>query len=371
MTSRSIASCVLWLCAVGVAAAQSPPANPNPPATNEPKPADAKPAEQTANPGLIDGVYRFVITEATGTVKVADLSADPTSESGWTAVKVGDILGPGQQLKTGMRSKVKFVMEPANPPSIIMLGANGNFSIDELAQEQAADGAAVRTRLGVAYGEVRAGVAESGLRSDLQIRSPVATLAKKGTWDFSFFAERGTGNFKITLADRGLVQAIQNATGRQININPGQFVNQLMNRWIDTVKWSRPINIQDWYGLKGSELVFNLANQTGLGVFGPGGSLNAVLRLNTPQNQLDFANVLRNELQRLGEGGGAGLPQNPFSFDQFGPRRRPEGDFGVGLGAIPIIVDGNNPLVQRGAMQAGRIDVWKAQAQQFLKQHDR
>ena len=55
---------------------------------------------------------------------------------------------------------------------------------------------------------VRAGVAEGGLKSDFTIDSPVATLSKRGTWNFALYYERETERFEISLLDRGLVEAI-------------------------------------------------------------------------------------------------------------------------------------------------------------------
>jgi len=364
MTLRNIATCTALFCAAAPwASAQQP--------TSTPPVAD--PARSTPAPKVGATDYRFVVLQVAGDVKRADMDVEPATDVGWTAIKEGDILGPGTQIKTGMRSKIKIVMEPAEPPSIIMFSGSGLYSVDELLKAQDPQGdTAVVTRLGVAYGEIRAGVAEGSLRSDLQIRSPVATLAKKGTWDFGFFAERGTGNFRISLADRGLVLATQNSTGKSLAIQRGQFVNQLMGRWIDTVRFNRPINVQDWYGLKGTELVFNLTNQSGLGVLAPGGDLTSVLRLSGRQDQIDFGNLIRAQLEGIGQQGGAGLgglqglQGNTLLFDAFGPRRRNEGNFGVGLGVLPVLIDPSNPMVQRGSALPGRIDIYKTDARAFL-----
>src|SRR5262249_43555745 len=145
------------------------------------------------------------------------------------------------------------------------------------------------TRLGLGKGAIRAGVAEGALRSDLEIRSPVATLAKRGTWNFRFYAERGTGQFEISLADRGVIDAIKNATGERRVVLAGQAVGAAMLRWIDTARFITPVNVQDWLGLKGAELTFNVSHQTGLGVLLPGGDLVQVLSLTGRGNPALYA----------------------------------------------------------------------------------
>ena len=61
-----------------------------------------------------------------------------------------------------------------------------------------------RTRIGLDYGEVRAGVAEGEgeLRSDFVIESPGVVLSKRGTWNFGLWVERGTGRFSAMGPDR-------------------------------------------------------------------------------------------------------------------------------------------------------------------------
>jgi hypothetical protein len=286
---------------------------------------------------------------------------------------VGVVLRPGTEIATSaVRSAMKLIMEPATPETIIMIEQGSLISVDELFGARDPNGKGVIVvRLGLAYGAVRAGVAESETRSDMEIRSPVATLAKRGTWDFRFFVESGTGNFQISLAERGLVQAIQNATGQRVTIQPGQFVNQAMSRWIETMRFSRPVNVQDWYGLKGAELVFNLNYQTGLGVVNPGGNVTNLLNVSTKQAQDLLAQLLRQQFGNLLGGGlggpGTGLTQNPIDLRLFGPRRRPEGDFGVGQGAIPVFLGATSKLVQKGYAQPGRLDVWRPDAQNLLK----
>lgn len=341
---------------------QDPPARPEgaqPPAEGE---AAAKPAASD---------YSLSVVELKGKVHYAPLGTDAKADEGWTAAKVGDRLTSGTQVRTGVRSKVKLSLTPSTPPSVFMIEPLALMCVDELfkGRDESTGQEAVVTRLGLAYGAIRAGVVEQGdVRSDVEIRSSVATLAKRGTWDFRFFMERGTGYFQISLADRGLVQAIQNQTGARVTLLPGQFVNQLMARWIETARFIRPVNFQDWYGLQGAELVFNLTNQTGLGVLSPGG--NAVEVLNATGRQSSEALVGTLEPVVLSEAVTQQvIQQTVFDVTTFGPRRRAEGDFGIGQGIVPVFFDSNNPLVRLGGAKVGRMDFWKSDAVRFVKQH--
>src|SRR5205085_10373869 len=136
-------------------------------------------------------------------------------------------------------------------------------------------------------------------------------------------------------ADRGVIEAIENATGKRIVLLPGQYVTEAMLRWIDTVRFSQPVNIQDWYGLKGAELAFNQSHQTGLGVTFPGGALPNALHVagrDSPeqfaQPQLKLNSLLRSAVQGAIPGLNSGnVNLAPFLRGQqlFGPRIRSEG----------------------------------------------
>jgi hypothetical protein len=117
-----------------------------------------------------DGL-RYEVVEVRGAAKWGALELRPDAEAGWQQVRVGDQYGGGIQIFCGLRSKVKLVQQPANPPTVIMVESMTLASIDELYRRQ--DEAVAR--LGLAYGAIRAGVAEGELGSNFQIRSPVAT----------------------------------------------------------------------------------------------------------------------------------------------------------------------------------------------------
>lgn len=336
MTQRSIIMAALaggLACTlVGVANAET---------ANPPKPA---PAASTAN----QGVY-FEVIELTGKPRWAKVGVDPKASNGWSLARIGDRLGGGIQINCPLRSQIKLAMVPATPATVVMLEASTLASIDDLVKGEA--NAAV-VRLGLAYGAFRAGVAEGDVRSDLEIRSPVATLSKRGTWGFRFYVERGTGRWEMSLAERGLVEA-RNNLGQSRLIRPGQWVNQFMARWIESVRFNRPVFVQDLYGLKGSDLTFFLTQSDGLGILLPGGNqlniFNEAGRGRIPLDRLNLGNLFTNN-------GAQGLSQSTQQLRLYraladrlrnvGPIRLNDGDFGVGFGFVPINLQNNARVKQ-------------------------
>lgn len=324
------------------------------------------PASGPAEPASPD--FHLRILELKGRAFKGAATADPKQKEGWTQLKVGDQLGRGDQLSTSLRSTVKLVLEPATPPTIIVIDRATLLSIDELVGAKDAAGLdSVVTRLGLAYGSIKAGVAEGKVRSDMVIESPVATLAKRGTWGFSFYVERGTGRFEMWLADRGIIEALQLNSGLRVTLLPGQSVDQLMSKWIDNARFLRTVNFQDWKGLKGDELAFLMGNPTGLSVLSPGGDPIAILNFTGRQSQEFFAQFQTRgtglnlgDLFNLGAGqnGVNGLGQFGFfnlnDLFRFLPRRLGDGNFGVGGSGLPPFnpnFNNNASRAVRGAVQ--------------------
>jgi hypothetical protein len=126
----------------------------------------------------------------------------------------------------------------------------------------------------VNYGAVRGGVSEGGLRSSFVVDSTVATLTKRGTWGFRLFVERGTGRFTISLADAGMIRALNRLTGKEQNLHSGQYVTAAMIRWVDQTTFDRLIPMQDRFGMTLDEFQFSAYNPTGLSVLEAGPSPN-------------------------------------------------------------------------------------------------
>jgi hypothetical protein len=147
---------------------------------------------------------------------------------------------------------------------------------------------------------------------------------------------------------RGLIQAIQTHSGefggldrfRSRYVTPGQFVTQQMMRAIENVQFDRTVNINDAFGLQGLDQMFTmLNNHGGLAFLLPQGG--------NPVGILGGA----------GEEGRTGLTP-PFDqqgqaalnqlFQALTPNTRPSpaGDFGIGQGHVPGILDTHAKTIQ-------------------------
>ncbi len=260
-----------------------------------------------------------------GTVQYAPIAAKSTDTAAWKPVEVGQEYGEGVQIRTGVRSSalLKF-----GDDTIVMVDRSTLAAISEF--RRTAD--TKRTRIGLDYGAVRAGVAEGGLRSDFAIDSPVATLSKRGTWDFEMWVERGTGRFDVKLADRGLVEVLHKGTGQKAQIKPKQHVTEAMLNWADTARFDRLVVLADAFGLTAEETdIYSRTNtgRTGLDPDGntgvaPGpaaaaagvaaGRSQSQSRLNTAET---FGTLIMNRQSAV-------VPRGPVNVH--------EGDFGTGFG---------------------------------------
>jgi len=277
----------------------------------------------TSQPAAGDEAQYFVVQELAGTAQIAAVGTEVWDEDQWKPIEVGQRLGAGVQLRTDGRSQVKLVLEPATPPTVMLIEAYTHLSIEDLALR---DGTST-TRIALGGGAIRAGVIESTTRSDFLIEAPTATLSKKGTDIFRFEYQNGRFRMSLSSQGRGLVQAIQykfNNSGNIVDaksrfVTRGQFVTQQMMRAIDNVKYDRDIQVLDFIGLTQEERI-NLLLNNGLAVLLPF-SDNSANFLGSPflTGGIDVNGGQRPTLPPL-EGGMIAAP---------------DGDFGVGQGLLP------------------------------------
>lgn len=310
---------------------------------------DPTPQTQAAAPAKTEatGELRYEVSAVTGNVRFAPIGTDPLQDAGWQKIRLGDQLGAGMQIHVpAIRAGVKLTARPSEPPTVILIERGTLIGITELNLDQQQGTAKSRVKL--AYGAVRAGVAEGATRSDMEIESPVATLSKRGTDIFRF--EYRNGRFLMSLSEqgRGLIQAIQTRSGefggldrfRSRYVTPGQFVTHQMMRAIEHVQFERTVNINDAFGLQGLDAMFTMLNSHGgLAFLLPQGS--------------NLAGMLD------GAGHQTGLGLTP-SFDQQAQaalnqllqtltpntRSSPAGDFGIGQGQVPGILDARSKALQ-------------------------
>ncbi len=284
------------------------------------QPAVTQPAGTTAATTQAAGPVNPMqarIIQLSGRVQYA--LADPAGNVGeWRDAKVGDLLPAGTRVRTRLRSQVVLAF---GDDSVVMIDRATLASIDQFHRS----GDTKFVRLGLGHGAIRAGVAETTLRSDMTIETPTATLSKKGTIDFGIEYEPSTGRFRIFLAREGLVEALNKLTQERRLVLPGQYVTQAMIRWITTATFDRHVAMADLFGMTNAEQWFNALNSSGRGVVDPGGGTNTG-SLGPGGGQVpggsQFARTVNTILP---------LPTELQTID------RPEGNFGTGGAVIPRI----------------------------------
>jgi hypothetical protein len=307
---------------------------------------------KATDPAAGGGILSRVI-EVEGDAKYA-----PVDSSDWKPVQLGDEYPQGTKIITGVRSAVKLQIGDQEPYSCILIESVGLTILSETAIRDDTK----KVRVGVGYGRIRAGVAEGGLKSDFTVDSPVATLSKRGTWNFTLYYERDTDIFEIGLLDRGLVNALSRAASRQRTMSPGEFVTQAMRRWLDQAEIERNVAIADIQGQDDIELAFNRITNDGLGVLAPGGGRSVVLNLSNVTARNNFTQRVQATLN------GLNLPPIDVNTP---PQLRPEGFFGTGRGdeLINVIIEAGDPMVQKGFAKPGNYRIRRAALERWVQRN--
>ena len=245
---------------------------------------------------------------------------------GWFTPKKGDRLGAGLQIRVPLRGRIKLSAVPADPPTVILIESASNVGISELAMK---NGAAT-SRIKLAYGAIRAGVVESGTRSDMEIEAPTATLSKKGTDIFRFEFHDNRFTMSLTEQGRGKLMAMQTQAGNSgvpRFVTAGQFVTQNLIRAIDNIQFDRTINVNDQFGLIGNDKLFTLLNDHGgFSFLLPNGN-NGTGFLSGQNGQTD---AQKNALQSPNQNTNNVVSPVTHQTPTFGG-----GGFGVGQGNLP------------------------------------
>jgi len=272
----------------------------------ETAPADSIAATQ---PTGVDQAFQATVLKVSGTVSYA--LVDESGERGpWQDARVGNTLPAGTQIRTRARSSVVLAF---GDDTVVMIERITLASIDQF--HRSADTKVVR--LGLGHGAVRAGVAETTLRSDMTIETPMAVLSKRGTRDFRMEYTPVTGRFVVSLSGEGLVEALNKLTGRSRDIGPGQYVTQAMIRWIETATFDRFVSMSDVFGMTGAEKSFlAFGGESGQGAADPGGG----------------AGVYGVAGQGSASVGSPSSISSPPLIIRPGIINRPEGNFGTGSG---------------------------------------
>lgn len=293
--------------------------------------------EPTTQPAATQPADRAPLTATVLEVQ-GDAQHAPLGSDEWQPCAVGDTYPEQTVIRTGIRSSVKLQIGEDDTYTAVVVDSATKTVLSELFTTPESK----RVRIGVGYGRIRAGVVEGGLKSDFTVDSPVATLSKRGTWNFGLFYERGTDRFEIFLLDQGLVEAFDRITRERRTVLPREQVTQAMRRWMDEVQLLRNVPIPDILGQGDIEVAFNQLRQGGLRVLDPEGGVEVLIDLRHAA-ALDY-------FERL-----ARLRVGTVTPPTVAAGVHPEGYFGTGRGdeLIPIIIQTNSPLVQQGLARPG------------------
>jgi hypothetical protein len=216
----------------------------------------------TTQPVQIDETYEAEVIKVQGKVSYAVPDAEG-KRGPWKRAEVGVKLPAGTEIRTMIRARLTLKF---GDDTVIQVERATLASIDSFHRT----GDTKFVRLGLGHGAVRGGTAETTLRSDLTIAAPTATLSKRGTIGFRIEYTPVVGRFRVSLERKGLVQALNQVTGKSMTIGPGQYVTQAMVQWVETAKFDRYVPIVDVYGLTDAEEKFQALLASGLATVEPG-----------------------------------------------------------------------------------------------------
>lgn len=226
------------------------------------QPADVAPAtqpSQQARAQAPDPAQEFQ-AEAVSVTGVAQYrnAADPDGK--WTKLASGDVLGQSMILRTGLGAEV-----------VLQFGDRGQVTVRSATKigiaQLAKDGTALRTKLGMKYGSVRATVDSTKGLHDFQVSTPVATLSVRGSEagigssDFGLGLDVTAGNWPMNPGAGG-----QNGTagpGQVFLMGPGYGF--LTNSQYNTLLGLLLAGGGDAFGMTGNEMGMNTGN-TGNGI---------------------------------------------------------------------------------------------------------
>ncbi len=288
------------------------------------------------------------VIELKGDVKWAPLDSET-----FTPAKVGDQLPPQTVIITGLRSSALLRIGDDDTYTAVVVDPASKTLLADLAATQDKK----RVRIGVGYGQVRAGVVEGGLKSDFTVSSPVATLSKRGTWGFGLYMQR-PDTFQIFLLDEGLVDAFNQVTGGRRSVLPGEQVDSTMKRWALLASKLSNVAMVDILGQSDIDVAFNTLQQDGLRVLNPEGGSTVILNLTSSNAANNFAQLARQAVNT------PTFTPRPGDFD----RARPEGFFGTGRGEqlIPIVIGAGSDLAQSGVAKPGTYHFPRPVVEQWL-----
>lgn len=216
------------------------------------QPADAPPPAEPPSPAPTDHAAHASVVEVTGLARFAPLGIDRADRAAWKKLEVGLNLPPETQILTGINTTVVLQFQDH---TVLVVESASLVALNQLSSDEAADAADI----GLGYGAVRAGTAETARQTSLTIQTPNAVLSKEGTQGIRFQYNSGTGELHVSLAESGMLELQKDAYRRKIR--PGQFVTQAMVPWIKNATFGRNVNLADRLAITEAELRFLSSNR--------------------------------------------------------------------------------------------------------------
>lgn len=259
------------------------------------------------------------VIEVVGSVEWALPGVDVLASEGWRPVLVSQRLFPGTQVRTGLRSHVNLQF---GETTVCSLRSATHASIDDLYRSAEAE----VVRIGLGYGAIRGGSSEGTIRADVVIDSTVATLAKRGTEGWEIAVEPGTGRFNISLAQYGLVEAVQKLGARRVSrsVRPGEYATErnIANMWIRQDIFDRSVQFFDVDSVTAAEAESLADNRRGYGIMAPSADASVIDASGRIDAQWVVSQIDARTPTSL-------RPPNTILIPR-GPIARPEGNFGTG-----------------------------------------
>ncbi|MHC4561738.1 MAG: FecR domain-containing protein [Planctomycetota bacterium] len=190
--SRYATIAIVLLLAAGIVTAQDTPAAATDKEVKAEKPATAteptepKAEEKAGAPAPTTAAAEPLKASVVSVTGKAQHRLANKADAVWRPLKVDDELGEMEVIRTGLSSKVVLKFADRGEVTVKSATKVGIASFRKT-------GTAVRTQVGVKYGAIRASVDSSQGKTDFAVKTPVATLAARGTGCETMFSDFGLG----------------------------------------------------------------------------------------------------------------------------------------------------------------------------------
>jgi len=196
------------------------------------------PASAFAQEPSPTGALTVTVREVAGSVQYR-----PDGNAGWRDATAGLELAEGSHLSTGLASKAGLAFADN---SVVVIGSLTEVVIDKFLK----DAEAVRTRLSMKSGSLRAKVRHDPVRSDFRVTTPNMTVSIKGTIIEEITTTPDMGDY-VALGTEGLVLVESEAGERYVDAKTAT-TSELI-RLVEQAKLVRTFKFAPLLGLTDAE----------------------------------------------------------------------------------------------------------------------